>query len=485
MAKLRGHVPNETARNGVLSQEIKFLKRQAQLKTRHKPIRTLMTQTENILTRVKPCLLMSPLSVAQYLDAGHAQFDVVIFDEASQIPTWDAVGAIARGKQFICVGDPKQLPPTSFFSSGDIDNLNDEEQIQEMESVLDECLSIGMSINTLDWHYRSKNESLITFSNRQYYDNRLITFPSPNTLDDSVKFVWVDGIYDAGKSRTNQKEAEAVVAAIVEHYVSGKGATLSIGVITFNVAQRDLIENLLDAARVAEPKLDVAIAESTVEPYFVKNLENVQGDERDIILFSITFGKDIGGKLSMNFGPMNKDGGWRRLNVAASRARHEVRLFSSLRPEHIDLNRTKAQGVKDLKAYLDFALNGVRSLATQATPTGREPDSPFEAAVIQALRQHGWEVHPQVGVSGYRIDIGVVNPHEKGRYLLGVECDGATYHSASTARDRDRLRQKVLEDLGWNMHRIWSTDWWINPEIPMKKLLERLSQLETLVTGKK
>ena len=485
VAKLRGHVPNESERNGVLSQEIKFLKRQAQLKTRHKPIRTLMTQTENILTRVKPCLLMSPLSVAQYLDAGHAQFDVVIFDEASQIPTWDAVGAIARGKQFICVGDPKQLPPTSFFSSGDIDNLNDEEQIQEMESVLDECLSIGMSINTLDWHYRSKNESLITFSNRQYYDNRLITFPSPNTLDDSVKFVWVDGIYDAGKSRTNQKEAEAVVAAIVEHYVSGKGATLSIGVITFNVAQRDLIENLLDAARVAEPKLDVAIAESTVEPYFVKNLENVQGDERDIILFSITFGKDIGGKLSMNFGPMNKDGGWRRLNVAASRARHEVRLFSSLRPEHIDLNRTKAQGVKDLKAYLDFALNGVRSLATQATPTGREPDSPFEAAVIQALRQHGWEVHPQVGVSGYRIDIGVVNPHEKGRYLLGVECDGATYHSASTARDRDRLRQKVLEDLGWNMHRIWSTDWWINPEIPMKKLLERLSQLETLVTGKK
>jgi very-short-patch-repair endonuclease len=171
--------------------------------------------------------------------------------------------------------------------------------------------------------------------------------------------------------------------------------------------------------------------------------------------------------------------------VAASRARYEVRLFSSLRPEHIDLNRTKAQGVKDLKAYLDFALNGVRALATQATPTGREPDSPFEVAVIQTLRQHGWEVHPQVGVSGYRIDIGVVNPHEKGRYLLGVECDGATYHSASTARDRDRLRQMVLEGLGWDMHRIWSTDWWINPEIPMKKLLERLSQLEALVTGKK
>jgi very-short-patch-repair endonuclease len=318
----------------------------------------------------------------------------------------------------------------------------------------------------------------VSFSNRQYYDNRLITFPSPNTLDDSVKFVWVDGIYDAGKSRTNKKEAEAVVAAIVAHYLSGKGAQLSIGVITFNVAQRDLIENLLDAARVKQPELDFAIAQSSVKPYFVKNLENVQGDERDIILFSITFGKDIGGKLSMNFGPMNKEGGWRRLNVAASRARHEVRIFSSLRPEHIDLNRTKAKGVRDLKAYLDFALNGVRALATQAMPTGREPDSPFEVAVIQALRQHGWEVHPQVGVSGYRIDLAVVNPHAAGQYLLGIECDGATYHSAATARDRDRLRQMVLEGLGWNIHRIWSTDWWINSETPMKKLLEYLNDLE-------
>ena len=420
---------------------------------------------------------MSPLSVAQYLDAGHAGFDVVIFDEASQISTWDAVGAIARGKQLVCVGDPKQLPPTNFFHAADTEGVVNEDEIEEMESILDECLGIGMKSSSLDWHYRSKSEGLITFSNRQYYDNRLITFPSPVTEDQSVRFVAVDGIYDAGKSRTNRKEAEAIVDAIATHYLSGTGKTRSIGVITFNASQQALIEKMTDARRVAEPLLDIAISESLAEPFFVKNLENVQGDERDIILFSITFGKDVNGKVSMNFGPMNKEGGHRRLNVAASRARYEVRIFSSLRPEHIDLSRTKARGVADLKAYLDFALNGPRALATQALPTGRLPDSPFEVAVITKLREHGWEVHPQVGVSGYRLDLAVVNPYARGRYLLGVECDGATYHSAASARDRDRLRQMILEGLGWKIHRIWSTDWWINPELPMQRLLERLQLL--------
>lgn len=478
VAKLRGHIPSEVEIKGELSTEIAFLRREAQKQKQHKSIRQVINQSRNVLPRVKPCLLMSPLSVAQYLDASHAQFDVVIFDEASQIPTWDAVGAIARGKQLVCVGDPKQLPPTNFFNSADSEGVVNEDDIEEMESILDECLSIGMMPCTLDWHYRSKSEGLITFSNMQYYDNRLITFPSPVTQDQSVRFEAIDGIYDVGKSRTNRKEAEAIVDAIVEHYLSGKGKDLSIGVITFNSNQQELIEKLIDARRLGTPKLDIAISESLAEPFFVKNLENVQGDERDIILFSITFGKDINGKISMNFGPMNKEGGHRRLNVAASRARHEVRIFSSLRPEHIDLSRTKARGVADLKAYLDFAINGPRVLAKQALPTGREPDSPFEVAVIKTLRNHGWEVHPQVGVSGYRLDLGVVNPYARGRYLLGVECDGATYHSAASARDRDRLRQMILEGLGWNIHRIWSTDWWINPEVPMQKLILRLNQLK-------
>jgi very-short-patch-repair endonuclease len=478
IAKLRGQIPSEAEITGDLSTEISFLRREAQKQRQHKPIRQVINQSQNVLPRVKPCLLMSPLSVAQYLDATHTQFDVVIFDEASQIPTWDAVGAIARGKQLVCVGDPKQLPPTNFFNATDSEGVTNEDDIEEMESILDECLGIGMMPCTLDWHYRSKSEGLITFSNMQYYDNRLITFPSPATQDQSVRFEAVDGIYDAGKSRTNRKEAEAIVEAIAEHYLSGKGKELSIGVITFNGTQEALINKLMDAKRLETPELDIAISDSVAEPLLVKNLENIQGNERDIILFSITFGKDINGKISMNFGPMNKEGGHRRLNVAASRARYEVRIFSSLRPEHIDLSRTKARGVADLKTYLDFALNGPSALLKQILPTGREPDSPFETAVIKTLRDHGWEVHPQVGVSGYRIDLGVVNPHARGTYLLGVECDGATYHSAANARDRDRLRQMILEGLGWKIHRIWSTDWWINPEIPMQKLLKRLTQLE-------
>ena len=234
----------------------------------------------------------------------------------------------------------------------------------------------------------------------------------------------------------------------------------------------------MDQRRLANRQLDEAIAQAGSEELFIKNLENVQGDERDIILFSITFAKDASGKLSMNFGPMNKEGGHRRLNVAVTRARHKVKIFSSLRPEDIDLSRTNARGVADLKAYLDFALHGARVLTEQAIPSGREPDSPFEYQVIDALRNRGWRVVPQVGVSGYRIDLAVVNPHAPGKFLLGVECDGATYHSAPSARDRDRLRQMVLEGLGWNIHRIWSTDWWFNREIPLKALLARLDELE-------
>lgn len=477
IAKLRGKIPIEDEIKGELSNEIAFLRREAQKKQKHKSIRQILNGSRSILPRVKPCLLMSPLSVAQFIDTGYAPFDVVIFDEASQIPTWDAVGAIARGKQLICVGDPKQLPPTNFFNAQDSDGMPNEDGIEEMESILDECLSIGMPTCTLDWHYRSKNEGLITFSNIQYYDNRLVTFPSPATDDQSVRYVAINGIYDAGKSRTNKLEAEAIVKDIENHYLSEKGKSLSIGVITFNAMQQALIEKLIDARRMANQDLDRAIYASEAEPFFVKNLENVQGDERDIILFSITFGKDINGKISMNFGPMNKEGGHRRLNVAASRARHEVRIFSSLRPEHIDLSRTKSRGVSDLKAYLDFSLNGAKVLGSQALPTGREPDSPFEAAVIEAIRNRGWEVHPQVGVSGYRIDLAVVNPNSRGAYILGVECDGATYHSAASARDRDRLRQLVLEGLGWKIHRIWSTDWWLNSDIPIQKLLTRLDNL--------
>lgn len=478
-AVLMGRIPLERDVFGEFANEIVTIRREAQRQRQHKSIRDLIKSIRTVLPRLKPCMLMSPQSVAQYLEAGEHLFDLVIFDEASQIPTWDAVGAIARGKQLVCVGDPKQLPPTNFFNSNDGDDVADDDNIQEMESILDECLGVGLPMSRLSWHYRSRNEGLITFSNFQYYDNSLITFPSPIEVDKSVEFVDSKGIYDAGKSRTNKKEAELIVYEIVKHYTSGLGKKFSLGVITFNSNQQALIEKLLDESRLRDRELDIAISESNLEDLFIKNLENVQGDERDFILFSITFGKDANGKVSMNFGPINKEGGHRRLNVATTRARHKIKIFSSLRPEDIDLSRTKARGVSDLKTYLDFAINGPRVLASQASPTGREPDSPFEAAVIQALRERNWQVVPQVGVSGYRIDMAVINKNKPGTFLLGIECDGATYHSAPSARDRDRLRQIVLENLGWKIHRIWSTDWWFNPELPLKNLLKKLEELES------
>lgn len=477
-AKLSGQIPVTAGITPGADSELGKLRRELQKQRRHMPIRQLVQSLPTLMPKLKPCLLMSPLSVAQYLDTSHAQFDIVIFDEASQIPVWDAVGAIARGKQLVCVGDPKQLPPTSFFSrTDDSEESGSDDDIQDLESILDECLSIGMPELRLNWHYRSRHESLITFSNVTYYESQLVTFPSPATEDRSVRFERVQGVYDRGGSRTNRAEADAIVKAIEKHYLDAAQRHLTLGVVTFNQAQQSLIERMLDERRRASPALDQAIAQAAQEQLFIKNLENVQGDERDIIFFSVTYGPDPSGKVSLNFGPLNLDGGHRRLNVAVSRARVGVVIFSTLLPEQIDLSRVRASGVRDLKNYLEFAIRGPLALVEQTTPTGLEPDSPFERQVISALREKGWAVYPQVGVSGYRIDIGVVDPRAPGRYLLGVECDGRTYHSGATARDRDRLRQHVLEGLGWELYRIWSTDWWLNPEEPMRKLLARLEEL--------
>lgn len=478
-ATLAGRIPTAAAAVVSADSELGRLRRELQKQRGHMPVRQLIRGLPTLLPKLKPCLLMSPLSVAQYLDAGYAQFDLVVFDEASQIPVWDAVGAIARGKQLVVVGDPKQLPPTNFFNkSSDPESEGaGPEQVDDLESILDECLGAGMNRLSLKWHYRSRHESLITFSNVNYYDSRLVTFPSPVTDDVAVRFERVHGVYDRGGSRTNRAEAEAIVKNIEEHFLSAGKQGLTLGVVTFNQPQQDLIETLLDARRNASPALDRAIAASVREPLFIKNLENVQGDERDCIFFSITYGKDAAGKMLMNFGPLNGEGGHRRLNVAISRAREGVVIYSSLMPEQIDLARVRAAGVKDLKNYLEFALNGPRTIVERSLPTGLAPDSPFETAVIRALRDCNWTVHPQVGCSGYRIDLAIVDPRAPGRYLVGIECDGRSYHSGATARDRDRLRQHVLESLGWRIHRIWSTDWWLNPEAEMEKILGRLQSL--------
>jgi len=446
----------------------------------HLPVRKLVHGIPTLLPKLKPCLLMSPLSVAQYLDAAHSSFDVVVFDEASQILVWDAVGAIARGKQLVVVCDPKQLPPTSFFSRADDDDGSDDSEngtVKDLESILDECMGAGLPTLRLEWHYRSRHESLITFSNKRYYDSRLITFPSPVTYDRAVRMEMVAGIYDRGATRTNRAEADAIVKAVLEHFSDDERRKLTLGIVTFNQTQQRLIETLLDEELRKSPEIESRMAEHGSEKFFIKNLENVQGDERDLIFFSVAYGKDAAGRMAMNFGPLNKEGGHRRLNVAITRARVGITIFSSIKPEDIDLSRTRSTGVIDLKNYLEFAQKGARALVEQSMPTGLEPDSPFETEVIRALRDKGWIVHPQVGCSGYRLDIGVVHPHEPGTYLLGVECDGATYHSMPTARDRDRLRQLVLEGLGWKLHRIWSTDWWTDREREMQKLEKVLNSL--------
>lgn len=460
------------------SSEWGLLRHEMTKKTKHLPLRTLMSSLPTALTKLTPCLLMSPLSIAQYLSADANAFDVVVFDEASQIPVWDAIGAIARGKQVVMVGDPKQLPPTSFFDRAEASN-DEEETEGDLESILDECMGANLPTMNLSWHYRSRHESLIAFSNHRYYGGSLVTFPSPVTVDTAVSFHHVAGVYEKGGARINKPEARAVVADIVAKLRAPgfRETGHTIGVVTFNSEQQTLIEDLLDDERRKDPSLEPHFAESALEPLFVKNLESVQGDERDIMYFSTTFGPDLTGAVSMNFGPMNREGGERRLNVAITRARQELRVFSSLRPEKMDLARTQARGVKDLKHFLEFAERGTKALAEATNGSLGGFESPFEEAVAAALSSKGWELHTQIGASSFRIDLAVVHPDARGTYLTGIECDGATYHRSATARDRDLLREQVLRGLGWEIVRIWSTDWWVDRAGTLERIDLQLKDL--------
>lgn len=444
--------------------ELGLLRYQMELQRPSQSIRDMIGKMPESFSKLAPCMLMSPLSIAQYFPSNQALFDVVIFDEASQITTWDAVGAIARGRQTIIVGDPKQLPPTNFFGSNDDDEDVDDLE-KDMESILDEAKASGIPVRDLRWHYRSRSESLIAFSNYHYYKNRLVTFPSPQVEDRAVRLRKVPhGVYDRGKSRTNRIEAQAVVdeavARMRDWLVLPEKSRPTLGIITFNAQQQSLILDLLDAARRGDPALEWFFADDRVEATIVKNLENVQGDERDVILFSITFWKDAAGKATMDFGALNREGGERRLNVAVTRARQELIVFSGFTADQIDPTRAKGLAIPHLKTFLDYAERGAIALPAQSFGSVGGFDSPFEEAVAAQLEQRGWAVVPQVGISGFRIDLGVRHPDLVGAYLAGVECDGASYHSAATARDRDKVRQQVLTGLGWNILRVWSTDWW-------------------------
>lgn len=470
--------------------ELGLLRHQMGLKRPSKSIREVIGGMPEAFGKLAPCLLMSPLSIAQYLPADQAVFDVVIFDEASQITTWDAIGAIARGKQAIIVGDPKQLPPTNFFGRTD-DDADDElidDHDKDLESILDEARASGLPTLQLNWHYRSRHESLIAFSNRNYYGNELVTFPAAETTDRGVTFLHLpNALYDRGKgkSRTNRAEAEAIVADAVARMrdclSKPEDERLTYGVITFNVQQQTLIQDLFDEALRQDKELEWFFSDDRIEPTVVKNLENVQGDERDVMFFSITFGRDTPGKnIPLTFGALNRDGGERRLNVAITRARRSLIVVASFRADELKAEGTKAQGVHDLKNFLDYADRGPIAIAARTEGSVGDFESPLEEAVAEALAARGWQVEPQIGISGFRIDLGVVHPDKPGAYLAGVECDGATYHRSAVARDRDKTRQQVLENLGWAIFRVWSPDWWYDCDSAIDRLHESLTaQLES------
>ena len=455
------------------------LSRELQKKIRHKPVRQLVGEMGDALTTLTPCLLMSPLSVAQFLPADQTPFDLVVFDEASQITVPDAIGAIARGRNCIVVGDPKQMPPTRFFEKGAEES--DNEDARDLESILDEALAARVPHHRLSGHYRSRHESLICFSNHAYYQNTLVTYPSADTSDSAVHFHRIDGVYAKGKARTNEIEAKAVVAEVVARLSDPARSHLSIGVVTLNSEQQRLVEDLLDQERRADPDLERFFGPDADEPVFVKNLETVQGDQRDVILLSVGYGptEPNGRTMSMNFGPLNRQGGERRLNVAITRSTTEVHVFASFDASMIDLARTSAQAVADLKHYIDFAARGPIALGEAIRTFGGVTgyDSDFEQAVAEELRQRGWNVRTQIGVSRFRIDLGIVHPDAPGRFLAGVECDGASYHASPSARDRDRVRQIILERLGWTLFRLWSTDFFLDPRASIERLHERLTDL--------
>lgn len=445
--------------------EMSILRRELGKQRKIMPIRKLFHQIPNLLLVLKPCLMMSPLSVSLFLETDAYEFDIVIFDEASQICTENAIGAIARGKQVIIAGDSKQLPPTNFFSTstsntGDYD-LDDEDNYDSdaYESILDEASLLPE--RTLLWHYRSRHEHLIAFSNVKIYNNNLITFPSniDRVPNNGVEYFYVkEGFYDRGGKKGNVPEAKRVAELVFEHFE--KYPNRSLGIIAFGEIQQQTIETVIREMRLKNQQYENFFKEDKEEAFFIKNLENVQGDERDTIIFSIGYAKDVTGIFHMNFGPLGKSGGERRLNVAITRAKYNIKLVGSILPTDIDLERITSEGPKLLRSYIDFAINGMTFLQREVTYSDVvQHDSPFEKAVYDFLEHKGYKLSTQVGCSGYRIDIAVKHPTLSGQYVLGIECDGATYHSARTARERDRLRQDILENMGWKIYRIWSTDW--------------------------
>ncbi len=468
VSRLSAKVPDTSAGKTANSSELAILQKAIKSGGRGVSIRKLFDSIPNLLGRLCPCMLMSPISAAQYIDPSFRKFDLVIFDEASQLPTSEAVGAIARGENVVVVGDPKQLPPTSFFMTDHTDEENIDKE--DLESVLDDCLALAMPQKHLLWHYRSRHESLIAYSNSRFYDNSLRTFPSPDDLISKVTWVNVDGYYDKGGSKQNVAEARAVTAEIMRRLADPELRRDSIGVVTFNIIQQILIDDMIADELRKDPELE-QYANEMYEPILVKNLENVQGDERDVILFSIGYGPDKDGKVSMNFGPVNQDGGWRRLNVAISRARKQMIVFSVIRPEQIDTARTRSEGVAGLKGFLEFAAKGNSALPVRKSSGSiKHLSTAFADEAARALSGLGYDVKQNIGQSDYKIDIGIVDPDAPGTYLLGILCESESRFEITNARDRNIVQPSVLKGLGWKILNVHILDWLDNPDKVLSNL---------------
>jgi very-short-patch-repair endonuclease len=450
----------------------------------HRPVRQLLRDTGSVIQAIKPVFMMSPLSVAQFLAPGAVEFDLLVIDEASQIQPVDALGAIARSRQIVVVGDSRQLPPTRFFArvTGDDEPENQTESsaaagMQDVESILGLCSARGIPATMLRWHYRSRHHSLIAVSNREFYDDRLFIVPSPKPTDETLGLqfrIVSDGVFDSGGSGSNRIEAKAVCRAVMEH--ARRHPELSLGVAAFSVRQQQAILDELELLRRENPDTEPFFNGRPDEPFFVKNLENVQGDERDIVFISIGYGRDPDGFLRMNFGPLGAEGGERRLNVLISRARRRCVVFSSIHADDIDLTRASGRGVQALKAFLQFAESG--TLGTTQSAETSSP-SPFEQTLQEALASQGHQVQARFGLAGFFIDLAIADPQQPGRFLLGIESDGFSYLTSRSARDRDRLRHAVLQDHGWSLHRVWITDWFQNPDGQLKAVIAAIERAKT------
>lgn len=467
-AKLSALRPN--VESTILDDQVAVLVREQEKQKHQMPVRVLLNKIPEIILKLKPCFLMSPLSVSTLLDSS-IKFDVVIFDEASQIFPEDAIGAIYRAKQVIVVGDQKQMPPSNFFTAtiGEDEFAEDyDEDVEDYESILDIC-GTSFTQNRLKWHYRSRTEDLIAFSNKNYYNNELVTFPSAIKKDKhfGVDFYYTaKGVFDR-KTKTNIVEAEYVADLVVENLK--KYPERSLGVVAFSQSQQEAIEKIIARKRDNSKQIDKLFSEDSREPFFVKNLETVQGDERDTIIFSIGYAKDATGKFYHNFGPLNRQGGERRLNVAVTRAKYNVQIVSSIKYYDIDLNKTSSEGARLLREYLDFAEN-----STSKSPSHtKQKDNDFINDIYNYLVDAGYDVDKNVGSSNYTIDLAVKHPSEN-KYVLAIECDGEKYLNSKSTRDRDRLREEVLAKLGWKYYRVWSTDWFRNNRVEKKRLVNAI-----------